>query len=64
MVPDLGGGLGKYGQVEKVDSEQGFRFHNSNFLFFGVRKFFKHDLLIACILCDILSFKDHKIPKN
>ena len=24
-------------QVEKVDSEQGFRFHNFDFLFFGVR---------------------------
>ena len=24
-------------QVEKADSEQGFRFHDFNFLFFGVR---------------------------
>ena len=33
-------------------------------LFFGVRKFIKRDLFIACILDEILSFENHKIAKN
>ena len=52
-------------QVEKVDSEQGFRFHDFNFFFFfGVRKFIKRDFSIACILDEIVSFKIIKLLRT